>query len=751
VLLCPIVVSTAEAQAPTLPQRRSALLLAVALVVLVCLAWANTFRAPFELDDDSSIRENATIRHVASFDWLNPPSTRGETVSGRPLLNLSFALNHALGGLDVRGYHAVNLAIHALAALALFGIVRRGLLAPRLRSASGLPVDEAGATSLAFIVAAIWSLHPIQTESVTYIVQRAQSLMGLFCLLAVYCFLRGSVWAAPHPAGSDDRNETRGGGTLPRRSMSARRWYALSVAACAAGMATKEDMVVVPCVVLLADRALVAGSFREAWRQRRGYYGALASTWIVLGVLLATNLNRGGSAGFGTGISPVTYALTQAGAWCRYLWLAVWPANLVFDHGTATVAGPGAVVPQLIVVAVLIAATVWLLVRNRVAGLLGACFCLALAPSSSVVPVATQTVAEHRMYLALAPLVLALAVAAVRTVTFRRRAPLAVLAITVAGGLTFLRNGAYASAAKLWRDTATRVPANDRAHNNLGLALLAEGRADAAVREFQRAVELRPNHAFAHANLGLALMMQRQWDRAAAELNTALATDPHIVNARVNLGYVLTQLGRTADAMAQYQQAVAADPAAIDARTNLAGLLIDARRAGEARPLLRDVLAAAPNLPPAHFQLARALEQLGAATDAEAEYRESLRLKPDFADAHLALGNLLVQRGAISEAELEYREALRLEADRAATHYALGNLLARQQQFDRAMAEYNEALRLEPTHLEARGNRANCELVTGRLRDAIADYEAVLQARPGDATISQNLALARQLVVRQPH
>jgi len=140
--------------------------------------YSRTFSVPFLFDDGPAIVDNRTIRHLSTAFWPAPDTTAG----GRPILNLSLAINYAISGTAVWSYHALNLAIHVLAGLTLFGIVRR-TLAPRAGSAASLT---------AFSAALLWTLHPLQTESVTYIVQRAESLMGLFYLLTLYCFIRGA-------------------------------------------------------------------------------------------------------------------------------------------------------------------------------------------------------------------------------------------------------------------------------------------------------------------------------------------------------------------------------------------------------------------------------------------------------------------------------------------------------------------------------------------------------------------------------
>ena len=233
------------------------------LAAIAAAAYSRTFSVPMFYDDVPSILHNPTLRHLGSAFW---PGGRS-TVSGRPVLNLSLALNYAVSGTNVWSYHALNLAIHALACMALFGIVRR-TLAPR---------EGERASIIAFCVALTWAVHPLLTESVTYLVQRAESLMGLLYLLTLYCFIRGAAADAVRP----------------------RAWQALAVIFCLLGMGAKEVMVSAPLIVLLYDRTFLAGSFREAWRRRRGVYAGLAATWLILPFLVLSTHGRGGPQGSG--------------------------------------------------------------------------------------------------------------------------------------------------------------------------------------------------------------------------------------------------------------------------------------------------------------------------------------------------------------------------------------------------------------------------------------------------------------------
>jgi tetratricopeptide (TPR) repeat protein len=414
-------------------------------------------------------------------------------------------------------------------------------------------------------------------------------------------------------------------------------------------------------------------------------------------------------------VGVFTYALTQAWAIVHYLVLVVWPAGLTFDYGMPVVENPAEVAVPIVLLLISIVLTLRALWRRQPAGVAGAAFFLLLAPSSSIVPIATQTIAEHRLYLALAALIVLICAAAARGIGRLGLLPIAapLLVSLAAGGLAFLtfaRNADYASVRSLWADTVAQRPDNPRAHHNLGLALLADGRKDEAVRQFREAIRLQPTHAFAHFQLGALAMTGGALSEAAEHFDAALQADRHYVDARVNLGHVLAREGRVDEAIAHYRVALAEAPAA-DIRVSLAALLMQRGRLDEAAPLLQQALAEAPQLPETHYQWARLRERAGDLSAAEAELRTALRLRPDFGAAALALGNLLGRQGRFAD----------------------------------AIENFRVALAAEPTSHQARNNLANCFLALGRFPEAIAEYERILQARPTDAAVRKNLEIARAM------
>jgi protein O-mannosyl-transferase len=519
------------------------------VVALVLAAYASGFRGAFVFDDLPAIVENTTIKPGAGLaQWLQPPAP--STVAGRPLLNASFALNRALWSDSAASYRAVNVLIHLAAGGFLFGLVRRTLAR----------VGMVPPTPPAAIIAGVWLLHPLQTESVTYVVQRAESLMGLFFLGAWYAFARSA----------DSKRRPRG-------------WQALTVGFALAGLATKESMATLPVVLLVYDRVYIAGSFGAAWRRRRFVYVALVCTWALLAYLMVGTHSRGGSAGFGTGTALLGYAGTQTFAVIRYLRLAVFPAGQVFDYGDALLRVSPRLMVYIIGYAALLAVTALAWWRSPRLGFLGVLFFILLAPTSTFMPVASQTIAEHRMYLPLIAPIVAMVLGA--CVCLGRRAlPLAAIAFLVMATLTSARNRIYRDAETLWSNTVETWPDNARARDWLGLAYAAAGRTVPAVAEHQAAVALRPNVVKYRNNYGATLARLARYPAAIEQFEVALQLEPSLSEARHNLS---------------------------QAETQLAMALIRDGQIAASIPHLRRVVQLDPNDPVAAYNLAFTLQQLG--------------------------------------------------------------------------------------------------------------------------------------------
>jgi tetratricopeptide (TPR) repeat protein len=509
---------------------------AACLLLATVLAYSNTFGAPFILDDQFDILENPTIRSLWPPGGLFTRMVGGKlTLLTRPVANLTFALNHAIGGFDPRGWHAVNLAIHLGAGLLLYGLVRRALRLPGPAPRSG-----AAAIGAAWAAALLWSLHPLQTESVTYLTQRYESLMGFFYLLTLYATLRCG--------------EGAGG---------ARAWAGCAIAAAFLAMGCKEVAVSVPIAALLLDRAFLAGTFREAWRHRKGLHCGLMASWGFLALLQSFAASREEWAGLHIRFSPWEYATTQFGVLLHYLRLAAWPSGLVLDHRWPVARAAAEILPGLLVVATLVGLTIYALARHPRLGFLGAVFFMVLAPTSTVLPLGDLAV-EHRMYLPLAPLVVLVVLGAERILA-RPDAPTAIRRWAGAGaagilalGLgiaTHARNALYADPAALWRDNLARTPWNVRVMNNLGLEYLRSGRLREANGQFEAALRLAPDELHTLVNHGLLLERLGDPPGAAGRFEAALRRDPACFEALINLGSLEVRSGNLGRALQLYARA----------------------------------------------------------------------------------------------------------------------------------------------------------------------------------------------------
>ena len=581
-------------------------------------AYHSSLPNAFVFDDIPYIVENPSIR-----SW---PPREILTQSTRPVIGLSFAVNYALGGLDPWGYRLVNVGIHLAAALLLYGVVRRSL------EAQGLSWKWAGSPAWAAgIVAMLWVAHPLQTQSVTYLWQRCESLMGMFYLLTLYCVIRSHTSA--HAIG----------------------WSAAAVISCALGMASKEEMVTAPVVVLLYDRAFLAGSWSELARRRRGLYAGLAGTWLLLAILMARGTTPSGiwTATWvprAETLSSGSYLLTQAGVILHYLRLAVWPDRLCLDYGSSWPVARAVTdaLPGLIVVGGLLLMTALAWRRRPALGFIGVWFFLILSPTSSFVPL-DDVVFEHRMYLPLAAVIVLGAVVSSALLgrlpgdgRFSKWASGAVaLALVIAlATVTARRNLDYRSQLSIWQDTVTKAPGNPRAQHGLGFALADRGRIEEAIVHYQEALRIEPRNSQVHNNLGIALARRRRLEEATTHFREAVRIQPDYAGAHYNWGIALARRGRSEEAVTHFQEALRIRPDYAEAHNDLAVALARRGQIDEAMTHFREALRIDPNYAEAHYNWGLTLDELGRNEEAVAQFREALRANPDFTPARDSLRRL---------------------------------------------------------------------------------------------------------------
>lgn len=678
---------------PAASNRPSWLIPAI-LCALTLLAYSNSFRVPFIFDDLESIPANTAIQNPSGIgDILFPKLKGGTTIAGRPVISLTLALNYAISGTNVWSYHVFNLAVHMATGLLLFGLARRTLPS---RSRQITPAGQTTAyspTLIAASIAALWLLHPIQTESVTYIIQRAETLVSFFYLLTLYCFARATT---------GERPQTRSA-----------VWLAASFTACLLGMASKEVMVSAPLAVFLYDRTFVAGTFREAWRLRWRYYLSLLATWAVLALLIQHTGSRGGTVTFEGGVKGVWfYLLTQCKAIVLYLKLCLWPANQVFDYGVVIVRSLADVWIQTVLLLTLFGLSIYALVRKPAAGFLGFCFFAILAPSSSVVPIITQTIAEHRMYLALAIVITFFVLALAKFAKQYTPLVCGVLALA-AGCATFARNHDYRSTLSIWLDSLENYPENARAQNNYGRTLMDENNdIDGAIAHYKQAIRIDPRYAQAYYNLGAAGSKKGLYTEAIICYREALAIEEDYPEAHNNLGNALCQLNQFDEAAKHLLRAIELKPDFAEPYNNYGNIVQQNARPEQAIEYFKKALLLNPKYAEAHSNWGNALAQLGRMEEAVTHYKECLRINPDYYPAQNNLGSAMLELGRMKEAE----------------------------------DAFSAALRIDPAMLEAKRNLAYVYVNTGRIPQALAIYRELLQSMPDEQGLRDEIAKLEALL-----
>ncbi len=624
-------------QPPSRPQLRLSRWAAVGAGVLllagaVGIEYGRIVPAPLICDDYATLDVNPSIVDLWPLLSLSgeetPLNPSPETpVSARPLVNLTFAVNYHFSRLDTAGYRIANMGIHVLAALVLWALVRRTLLLPcfagRFQRVAGL---------LAFASAFVWAVHPLNTESVAYITQRTESLMGLFYLTTLYACLR--YWT-------------------DKRSWSRTLWLVSATLACLCGALSKEVIASVPAVALLYERTFIAGSFRRALRDSWPLYVGLALGWIPL-VLININGPRTPSAGFHLGLPAYIWWFTQAKVLLLYLKLCFWPWPLVLHYEIPYLETFREAWPWVVPVVALAIATAVLVWRGSSVGFVSLCMVAALSPTL-VVPCVGEIVAERRMYVplaALVPLVIVGSYELLRRMARPRPAdsvgdgrvgwPLPVWIVgttAVAAALMLVsarRLDAYEDPVKLLQDTIKNEPEDLSMLINLGVELAKAGRIDEAMESFEQASRLfsesrilnyklnQEEHKLEYS-LGLACEQLGQLREAMQHYKNAVRLRPQYVAARYNLGRLLHEFGLFQAAMDQYEEAVRVKPDFGLAHSNLGALLAGAGRLDEAIPHLEEGARLDPDAG-AYVNLVDAYSQAGRRDDAMRAAKEAVRL-----------------------------------------------------------------------------------------------------------------------------
>jgi len=693
------------------------------IVILGILIYSNTFHVPFTYDDIKSISSGSGIQDIRNFINLQ------SIYSNRNIGFLTFALNYKMHGLNVAGYHIFNLFVHLLNALLVYWLMILTFSTPYVSAYLQADVLKTSDSYhwIPLFTALLFVSHPVQTQAVTYVIQRFASLSTFFYLVSLVMYIKA-----------------RGSGSSKRARYA---FFAASILSAILAMKTKEIAFTLPVMVLLYEFMF----FRDDIKKRMLFLLPLLLTMFIipLSMMLSQNASMGiraidkltKMAGSVAGdVSRWDYLNTQFRVIVTYIRLLFFPVNqnLEYDYPIYRTFLTPPVFLSFLVLLGLFCWGIYLLYRSyksdqencrwgRVIAFGIFWFFVTLSVESSIIPI-DDVIFEHRLYLPsvgffmafMSGIVFIYVRLANRTnVVVKVFMPVMILMVISLSLTAYARNMIWRDAVTLWEDVVKKSPYSARPHYNLGASYQAQGRLDDAVREYQTTIKLKPDEVSPHYNLGIAYRAQGRLDDAVREYQTAIRLRPDYPEIHYNLGQVYLDQGRFDDAVREYQMSIKLRPDYADAHNNLGAVYQHQGRLDDAVKEHQTAIKLKPDHLDAHYNLGVAYRTQGRLDDAIKEYRIAINLKPSY-KVYYHLGMAYQEQGRLDDAIEAYQMALDYNQDFAAAHNNLGVAYQKQGRLDDAIREYQTAIKLNPDYAAAQNNlRVAHYQKQGRLDGAI--------------------------------
>jgi protein O-mannosyl-transferase len=737
-------------------KRTFEILMLSCLAGLVFLIYSNSLESPFIYDDLSNIQDNPNIRLTKiTLEDIKRAGFEGR-FSNRPIALISFALNYYFHRYEVTGYHLINILIHIITGLLLYIFVKTTLNLP------SFPSRYKTSRWIPFITVLIWLVHPLNTQSVTYIVQRMNSMAAMFYILSFLLYVKGR---------------------LAEGKMKKQLLFSACILAGALSLGSKEIAATLPFFIFLYEWYFLQGLSRT-WLKRHISHIAAVLILVIIGVFIylgAHPLEKILAGYEGYDFTLGQRLLTEFRVVIFYLSLLLFPhpSRLNLDHDFSishSLTDPITTLFSIGAIVGLIGFSIWAAKKDRLFSFGILWFLGNLLIESSVLPL--EIIYEHRTYL---PSMFLFLMAVLLAYRFRLPKNLGIVvscAVVISFSVwTYERNETWRDEVTFWRDSVKKSPNKARpnlslgfalqgrgkideaikyyiealrikpdyakGHNNLGVALKEQGRIEEAVDHYSEAIRIKPDYAEAHNNLGVALRDQGKLEEAIEHHGEAIRIQPKYAEGHNNLGVALKDQGRLKEAAEHFYKALRIRPDYAEAHYNLANVLASQGRFDEAVDQYRDALKIKPGYAKAHHNLGLALVNKGKIEEAVNHYQEALRINPDYADASYNLASALTLQGKTEEAEKHFNEALRLRPEDPKEHFNLARTLARQGRYNEAMSHYAEALRIKPDYAEAHNNMGVVLANVGNLEEAVIHYSQAIQIKPDYAEAQNNMGVVQ--------
>jgi protein O-mannosyl-transferase len=702
------------------------------IVITGFIIYSNTFHVPFQFDDLREILRNNIIRNLNNFINLSPYKTRH-------IAFLTFAVNYALHGTNVVGYHLVNLAVHIVNTLFVYWLVILSFKTPTLKESSLKDSSQI----IALFSALLFACHPVQTEAVTYIVQRLASLATLFYLFSIICYSKARL----------ELQEARPTG---KRFL----WYGVSLFSAVLAMKTKEISFTLPVMLALYEFLF----FKTEMKKRILYLLFFLLTMLIIPLsLLSISKPLGDVIGDVSEIkmghinfSRWDYLFTEFRVITTYIRLLFLPVNqnLIYDYPIFHSFFNTEVFLSFLLLLSIFILGIYLFYRYRRTsphttlisfGIFW--FFITLSVESSIIPI-SDVIFEHRLYLpsigffiSVVTFVIGVRTRLISVMPAAGKAiiPLLIVITVVLSGATLQRNAIWKDKLTLWSDVVKKSPNAPGPRNNLGIAYEQQGLPDKAIEQYQIVLARYPNNAEAHHNLGIAFAAKGWIEKAIEQYHAALRLRPNYYDTHFNLGVAFFSQGQIDKAIEQYQLALKSKPGFAEAYVNL-GIAYGTK--GSTDKAIQQFLTAVqlkPDLAEAHNNLGTAYEQSGSTDKAIEQFLTAVKLKPDYANAQYNLGKAYLTSGLIDKAVEHLQIAVRLQPDYANAQYNLGKAYLTSGSIDKAVEHLQIAARLQPDFADAHKYLGDALYSKGLIDIAIEQFQRAVDLKPGFSEAHKNL------------
>ena len=646
------------------------------IFILALLIYSNTFNASFHFDDHDSIVKNLHIRHIFPLrDLWNYAHTRFLTY-------LTIAFNYKIGRLNVTGYHAVNILFHIAAGIFTYALALLTFKTPRIK---GLPIANHGA-SIAFFTSLVFIAHPLQTQAVTYIIQRASSLATLFYIASIALYVRSR---------------------LLKSALS----YILFLGAALCALLCKEMTVTLPFVILLYEFTFFTAEGRR--RSLLPMIFAFSAAFIfipfhiffsyVIDFIILRRITDSPAD-----LSGYHFLLTQFPAILTYIRLLFVPLNQTVDHDFRVARSIFEFSTFLSVVALLI-----IIIRafrryrqERLISFSILWFFITLTPSLRLLPDMHNFIVEHRLYLPMFGFSLFL-VTTIHSLAGKKKA-IALLAaiVTILSGLTYMRNFTWKDELTLWNDTVHKSPKRAGPYNNRGLAYCAEGNLPQALSDYNKAIEIDPNYADAYNNRGIAYRTQGNLPRAISDYNKAIELNPRLVEAYNNRGSAYRAQGDLPRAISDFSKAIEMNPILAEAYNNRGNAYCAQGDLTHAIPDFNKAIEINPRLAEAYNNRGSAYFAQGDLPRAISDFSKAIAIDPILAEGYNNRGNAYCAQGDLPHAISDFNKAVAIDSNYAVPYNNRGLAYRAQGNLTHAISDFSKAIEINPILAEAYYNRS---------------------------------------------